>query len=35
MNLNKYDYYGNYENNNYTLNINDIQRKQMEKKKKD
>lgn len=34
MNLNKYDYYGNYENNNYTLNINDIQRKQMEKKKK-
>ena len=35
MNLNNYDYYGNYSNNqSYSLNIIDIQRKQMEKRKK-
>lgn len=35
MNLNNYDYYGNYdENRTYSLNVNDIQKKQLEKRKK-
>lgn len=35
MNLNNYDYYGNYEENkSYILNVNDVHKKQMERRKK-